>query len=90
MDRLGAELATLAEEAAAGAHAAGPAAAKRRGARRRRHQAAATVLLIIGLVGGIVWLDRWTLSPAPPIARRAAIAWRKASVPSVVPFPTAP
>jgi hypothetical protein len=68
MDRLGAELATLAEEAAAGAHAAGPAAAKRRGARRRRHQAAATVLLIIGLVGGIVWLDRWTLSPAPPIA----------------------
>jgi hypothetical protein len=68
MDRLGAELERLAEEAAAGARAAGPAAARRRGARRRRHRAAATVLPVIGLVAGMVWLDRWTPSPAPPIA----------------------
>jgi hypothetical protein len=68
MDRLGTELAGLAEEAAAGAHAPGVAAARRRGVRRRRHQAAATALLLVGLVAGMVWLDRWTLSPAPPIA----------------------
>lgn len=68
MDKLGAELAKLAEEAAAGARAAGAAAARRRGARRRRRQAAATVLLIVGLVASLVWLDRWTVSPAPPIA----------------------
>jgi hypothetical protein len=68
MDKLGAELAGLAEEAAAGARAAGAAAARRRGARRRRHQAAATVLLIVGLVAGVVWLDRWTVPSVPPIA----------------------
>jgi hypothetical protein len=68
MDRLGVELAGLAEEAAAGAHAAGAAAARRRGARRRRRQAAATLLSIVGLVAGAVWLDRWTVSPAPPSA----------------------
>ena len=61
MDRLGTELAKLAEEAAARAHAAGPAAARRRGARRRRHQAAAAALAIVGLVAGIVWLDPWAL-----------------------------
>jgi hypothetical protein len=65
MDRLGTELAKLAEEAAARAHAAGPAAARRRGARRRRHQAAAAALAIVGLVAGIVWLDPWTLPPPP-------------------------
>lgn len=68
MDKLGAELAGLAEEAAAGARAAGAAAARRRGARRRRHQAAATVLLIVGLVAGVVWLDRWRVPAVPPIA----------------------
>ena len=68
MDKLGAELAGLAEEAAAGARAAGAAAARRRGARRRRHQAAATVLLIVGLVAGVVWLDRWRVPSVPPIA----------------------
>jgi hypothetical protein len=68
MDRLGVELAGLAEEAAAEAHAAGAAAARRRGARRRRRQTAATLLSIVGLVAGAVWLDRWTVSPAPPSA----------------------
>jgi hypothetical protein len=67
MDRLGAELAGLAEEAAAGARGAGAAAARRRGARRRRHQAAAAALLIVGLVAGLGWLKGWTVSPAPPI-----------------------
>jgi hypothetical protein len=67
MDRLGAELAKLAEEAASGARGAGAAAARRRGARRRRHQAAAAVLLIVGVVAGLVWLEGWTVSPAPPI-----------------------
>jgi hypothetical protein len=68
MDRLGAELAGLAEEAAGGARAAGAAAARRRGARRRRHQAAATVLLIVGVVAGLAWFKGWTASSAPPIA----------------------
>ena len=68
MDRLGTELAGLAEEAAAGARAAGAAAARRRGARRRRHQAAATVLLVAGLVAGTAWLDRWVGAPVPPAA----------------------
>jgi hypothetical protein len=68
MDRLGTELAGLAEEAAAGARAPGPAAARRRGARRRRHQAAATLLLILGLVAGLIWVQGWTVSPTPPIA----------------------
>ncbi|HYY80883.1 MAG TPA: hypothetical protein VFD04_17145 [Actinomycetes bacterium] len=72
MDRLGVELAGLAEEAAAGARAAGAAAARRRGARRRRYQAAATVLLVAGLVAGTAWLHRWAGSPAPPAAPAAS------------------
>jgi hypothetical protein len=65
MDRLGAELARLAEEGAAGARAAGSAAARRRGTHRRRHQAAATVLLVVGLVVGLGWVKGWTVSTAP-------------------------
>ena len=68
MDRLGTELGRLAEEAASGTRAAGAAAARRRGARRRRHQAGAAALLIVGLVAGLVWLEGWTVSPAPPVA----------------------
>ncbi len=68
MDRLGAELTELAEEAAAGATAAGATAARRRGAHRRHHQTAATALLVVGLVAGSVLLNRWAASPAPPIA----------------------
>jgi hypothetical protein len=68
MDRLGTELAGLAEEAAAGARAPGPAAARRRGGRRRRRQAAATALMIVGLAAGVLWPGRWTPAPAPPVA----------------------
>jgi hypothetical protein len=80
MDRLGTELGRLAEDAAAGARAAGAAAARRRGARRRRRQAAATVLAIVGLVAGLVGLERWTVAPAPPVApatspQRGPLRW---------------
>jgi hypothetical protein len=58
MDELGLKLAGLAEEAAGGARPAGPVAARRRGARRRRRQAIGALVLVVGLVAGLVWVDR--------------------------------
>jgi hypothetical protein len=66
MDRLGLQLAELAEEAAGKAHAAGAAAARRRGARRRRRQATGVVVLIAALIAGLVWVDQRPLPSASP------------------------